>query len=298
MRKQRASRMTVISADLVVDARCLLGEGPTWDGARQRLLWLDIEGRHLHQIDAHGRHTTVQLDAEVTAVVPAVDGGLIAAVGATVAVLGADGSVGEVVAHLPPDGDGATNDGRCDPSGRLWVGTTDRSRGGRAGLFCVDATGAVTRVRAGVGLSNGIDWSPDGRTCHYVDSFTHTVQNLHLGTDGLPVGSETLVEIEAVPDGLTVDADGGVWVALWDGGGVHRYTPDGRLSTVVTVPGGFVTSCAFGGPDLATLYITTARSGLPADDLRRQPHAGGLFAVGVGRHGCGYTAFGSTTGRS
>ncbi|MEY2580784.1 MAG: hypothetical protein QOE09_633 [Ilumatobacteraceae bacterium] len=290
-------RPSSVTADLVVDSGCLLGEGPSWDAGGERLLWLDIDGRILHQLDGRGVHTTVALDRQITAVVPAADGGLIAAVGTTVAHLDEQGRVGRVVATLPPDGDGVTNDGRCDPAGRFWVGTTDRSGSRQAGLFCVDAGGAVTKVRGDVGLSNGLDWSPDGRTCHYVDSFAHCVQNLYLGTDGLPVRSETLVEIEATPDGLTVDADGGIWVALWDGGALHRYTPDGRLDRAVAVPCGFVTSCAFGGADRSTLYITTARTGLAEDDRRRQPHAGGLFAADVGVRGCGYTAFGATAGR-
>jgi sugar lactone lactonase YvrE len=287
-----------ITADLVVDSGCLLGEGPTWDADRERLLWLDIDGRILHQLDSSGVHTTVALDRRITVVVPAADGcGLIAAVDSAVVHLDEEGRIGRVVATLPRDGDGETNDGRCDPVGRLWVGTTDRSGSRRAGLFCVDSSGSSTKVRGDVGLSNGLDWSPDGSVCHYVDSFAHCVQNLYLGADGLPVRSETLVEIEATPDGLTVDADRGIWVALWDGGAVHRYTPDGRLDRVVAVPSGFVTSCAFGGTDHSTLYITTARVGLSDADLQRQPRAGGLFAADVGVRGCGYTAFGPTARR-
>jgi len=284
---------TPIIADLVVDSACLLGEGPTWDTDGARLLWLDIDGRELHQLDQSGTHAAITLDGRVTAVVPHAGGGLAAAVDCSVAHLDEQGRVGRTISALPSDGDGLTNDGRSDPRGRLWVGTVDRSGAQRAGLFCVDAEGLVTKVLDGVGLSNGLDWSPDGRTCHYVDSFEHTVRNLHLGPNGLPERVETFVTIEATPDGLTVDADGGVWVALWDGGAVHRYTPDGRLDCVVKVPGGFVTSCAFGGIDLATLYITTARSGLSAEELRITPSAGGLFAAEVGVTGCGYTAFGS-----
>ncbi|MEO7371654.1 MAG: SMP-30/gluconolactonase/LRE family protein, partial [Ilumatobacteraceae bacterium] len=210
-------RPSAVTADLAVDSACLLGEGPTWDAESERLLWLDIDSCLLHQLDKGGLHTTVALDRRITAVVPSAHGGFIAAVDATVAHLDANGRIGPLVATLPRDGDGLTNDGRCDPAGRMWVGTTDRSGSKRAGLFCVDAGGSVTKIRSDVGLSNGLDWSPDGRTCHYIDSFARCVQNLHLGADGLPEWSETLVEIEATPDGLTVDADGCVWVALWDG---------------------------------------------------------------------------------
>ncbi len=181
------------------------------------------------------------------------------------------------------------------PDGSLVGGYSHRSGEAKAGLFCVEADGSVRRVRSGVALSNGIDWSPDGRVCYYVDSLTYRVDIFHLDTDGLPTRSETLVEMDSIPDGLSVDAEGGVWVALWDGGAVHRYTPSGRLDRVVTVPGGFITSCAFGGPQLTTLFITTARGGLPEAELRSQPHAGALFALDVGVPGRGYTPFGRAT---
>jgi sugar lactone lactonase YvrE len=257
------------------------------------LLWLDVDAQILHQLDRRGAHSTTDLGRRVTAVVPEVDGGLVAAVDGGVARIDESDRTMSVLATLPAAGDGVTNDARCDPLGRLWVGTVDRSGANRAGLFCVDAAGSVIKVRGEVGLSNGLDWSPDGRVCHYVDSSAHCVQNLYLDENGLPVRSETLVDIEATPDGLTVDMLGGIWVALWDGGAVHRYTPHGVLDRVVLVPGGFVTSCAFGGPELATLYITTARADLSDVELRAQPHAGGLFAADVGVTGRGYTPFGA-----
>lgn len=281
----------VTTAELVVDSACLLGEGPTWDAVGARLLWLDIDAHTLHRLDADGRHTTVELAARVTAVVPAAAGGLVAAADCSVVHLDERGRLGTVIATLPRAGDGVTNDARCDPFGRIWVGTVDRSGAGAAGLFCVSADGTVVTIRSGVGLSNGLDWSPDGRTCHYVDSFAHCIHDLHLDGDGLPVRTTVLTEMDAIPDGLTVDAEGGVWVALWDGGAVHRYLPDGRLDRVVTVPGGFVTSCAFGGTASTTLYITTARTDLPDRQRREQPHAGGLFAADVGVPGRGYTPF-------
>lgn len=282
-------------AEVVVDCACELGEGPTWDAAKQRLLWVDIDGQVLHRLDAEGRHTAVSLDRRVSAVVPDGDGRLIAVAGLTVARLGPDGRIGPVIAALPPDGDGLSNDARCDPMGRLWVGTVDLSGEMKAGLFCVSADGAVRQVRDRVALSNGVDWSPDGRTCYYVDSLLHRVDRLHLDDEGFPIQTETLAEVDAIPDGLSVDADGAVWVALWDGGAIHRYLPSGELDRVVEVPGGFITSCAFGGPEGTTLFITSARVGLPEEDLRSQPHAGALFALDVGVTGRGYTPFGTSS---
>ncbi len=281
--------------DVAVDTASLLGEGPTWDARRQRLLWLDVDGLVLHQLDDAGSHTATPLDRRVSAVMPDVDGGMIAVAGLEIARIDEAGRLGDTIATLPSDGDGLANDARCDPRGRLWVGTVDRSGEQRGGLFCVADDGSIEQVRNGIALSNGIDWSPDGRTCHYVDSLAHCVETIHLDADGLPTHSEPLVHIDAIPDGLSVDAEGAVWVALWDGGAIHRYTPDGRLDRVVEVPGGFITSCAFGGPDLTTLFITSARDGLPDDQLRKQPHAGALFALDVGVAGRGYTPFGSAT---
>lgn len=282
-----------VNAKIVVGTQCELGEGPTWDASRQRLLWLDVDGQVLHELASDGRHVATGLAQRVSAVVPDIDGGLVGVVGLDIIRFDNLGMEGSVIASLPPGGDGLANDGRCDPHGRLWVGTVDRSEAKAAGLFCVADDGSVAQVRRGVGLSNGIDWSPDGQSCYYVDSLSYRVEVLHLGFDGFPIRSETLVSLDFLPDGLTVDAEGGIWVALWNGGAVHRYTPDGRLDRVVAVPGGFVTSCAFGGSDQTRLFITTARCGMPKADLRSQPNAGGLFAVDVGVAGRGYTAFGA-----
>lgn len=282
--------------EVLVDCADELGEGPTWDAAGQRLLWLDVDGLVLHQLDAAGHHSQTALDRRVSAVVPASDGGLVAVAGVDVVRLDETGRCGPTIATLPPDGEGLANDARCDPLGRLWVGTVDRSGAQQGGLFCVSSDGRVTQVRGGVALSNGIDWSPDGRLCYYVDSLAHRVDVIYLGDDGLPVRSAPLVDVDAIPDGLSVDAEGAVWVALWDGGAIHRYTPDGRLDRVVDVPGGFVTSCAFGGTDLSTLFITTARGGLTDEQLQANPHAGALFALAVGVAGRGYTPFGGPIG--
>ena len=281
-----------MTPDVVVDCACDLGEAPTWDAREQRLLWLDIDGQVLHQLDSSGRHTAMGLDQRVSVIVPDVEGQLVAVAGLTVARIDEVGRVGPAFATLPPDGDGAANDGRCDPMGRLWVGTVDRAKEPKAGLFCVEADGSLRRLRDGVAMSNGVDWSPDGRICYYVDSLTYRVDILHLDDEGLPLRSETLVEVDSIPDGLSVDAEGCVWVALWDGGAVHRYTPQGRLDRVVEVPGGFITSCAFGGPTGTTLFITSARVDLSEIELWSQPHAGALFALDVGVPGRGYTPFG------
>ena len=291
-------------AHLAAATRCALGEGPTWDARRGRLLWLDVDGRRLHTLtptDGTGTATasiaSIEMAARCSVVVPTAGGGLLAVSGTSVVELHPDGTLGRTVAELPPDGDGLANDGRVDPWGRLWVGTVDRSGAHAGGVFVVGADGEVTRVLTGIALSNGLDWSPDATACYYVDSLTHRVDVVDLDADGLPCGRRPLAHTTGLPDGVTVDADGGVWVALWDGGGVHRYTPDGLLDRVVDVPAGYVTSCAFGGADLETLYITTAIHDITAGHPRagddRGGRAGDLFAADVGIGGLGYTEFGA-----
>jgi len=282
-----------MSVDLVVECRSLLGEGVTWDAATSTLLWLDIDGRLLHRLHSDGRHDEVAMSSPTSVVVPTCTGELLAVSGLKVGILNDSGVIEEVLAELPPDGDGRANDGRCDPHGRLWIGTVDRSGEHRAGVFCVDDSGFVRRVRSGRALSNGIDWSPDGSKCYHVDSLHRTVDELTLDDKGFPVSERTIATFDVLPDGVSVDMEGGIWVALWDGGGVVRLSPSGEIDCRIDVPGGWITSCAFGGADLRTLYITSATVDL--DDARRRanPSAGSLFACRPGVAGRGYTPFGT-----
>ena len=281
-----------VRVDLVVNSHCLLGEGVTWDDATQTLLWVDIENSQLFQLRTDGTHEVQSLAQSASVVVPTRDGRLLAVSGLGVGFLGDDGKVRDLIASLPADGDGHANDGRCDPQGRLWIGTVDRSGKNAAGLFCVDSEGVLIKVRDGRALSNGIDWSPDGSKCYHVDSLLRAVEEMTLNSDGLPKEVRTLANFDAIPDGLSVDRDGGIWIALWDGGGVVRLTPDGKIDRRIDVPGGWITSCAFGGPDLRTLYITSARIDLDPVIAKTFPSAGSLFACDVGVSGRGYTPFG------
>ena len=280
-------------AEVAVDCRSLLGEGVTWDADTATLLWVDFDQQEFHRLDAHGHHDSTQLTRAASVVVPRVGGGYVAVVGLDVVTMDEGGRFGSLIATLPPDGDGRANDGRCDPHGRLWVGTVDRSGARRGQLIRVDASGDTVAVLSDRALSNGIDWSPDGRRCYHADSMLRRIDELRLDERGDVQDVREFARFSAMPDGLSVDEEGGVWVALWDGGVVQRFTADGQLDRTVSVPGGWITNCAFGGPELRTLYITTARVDLDADVQRRQPHAGSLFAVEVDVAGRGYTPFGS-----
>ncbi|WP_432157973.1 SMP-30/gluconolactonase/LRE family protein [Streptomyces sp. bgisy153] len=276
--------------EVAVRAEAELGEGPTWDPVRGRLLWLDILGARVHTYDpVTGRRTVRTTDQHVGAVKPGADGGLVLNLRDGVALLGPDDSL-RWLHHEPVPGRRA-NDAAVAPDGALWAGTMryDEAPGGGT-LSRLTADGTVETVLDDVAVSNGIGWSPDGRLMYYIDSPTRRVDVFdHDG--GRVANRRPFVEVETgegFPDGLTVDADGCVWVALWDGGAVRRYTPGGALDRVIELPTPRVTACAFGGPGLTDLYVTTARVGLGAP----HPVAGSLLVVpGAGR-GVAQPAFG------
>lgn len=280
------------TAEVRVTTQCQLGEGPQWDEAHQRLLWLDIEGRVLHALPSHTTHRTTQLEQVTSFIGPTRSGRLVAAGEGEVRLTDPAGATLHSLATLPMGEGTRTNDGACDPQGRLWLGTVDEDRDRSQGaLFRIDGAGEVEVLRTGLALSNGIDWSPEGRVAYHVDTAPKRIDRLELDAGGDIIVAEPFVRTELMPDGLAVDEEGGVWIAFWDGGAVHRYSPEGELDEVVHVEAGRVTSCAFGAPGTTELYITTARQGMTSDDVRAQPASGALFAVDVGVGGRGVTAF-------
>ncbi|MFE6091478.1 SMP-30/gluconolactonase/LRE family protein [Streptomyces massasporeus] len=270
------------SYEVAVRAEAELGEGPTWDAATGRLLWIDILGSRLHTYDpATGRRAVRRTEQHIGAVKPRAGGGLVLNLRDGIGLLDPDGGF-RWLHHEPVPGRRA-NDAAVAPDGTLWTGTMryDEAPGGGT-LSRVTGDGSVDVVLDDVAVSNGTGWSPDGRLMYYVDSPTRRV-DVFDHADGRITGRRTLAEIEesaGFPDGLTVDAEGCVWVALWQGSAVRRYTPDGALDRVIELPVPLVTACAFGGADLGDLYITTARVGLTEPPAL----AGSLFVVpGAGK---------------
>ncbi|MFD7457853.1 MULTISPECIES: SMP-30/gluconolactonase/LRE family protein [unclassified Streptomyces] len=275
--------------EAAVRAEAALGEGPTWDAARGRLLWLDILGSRVHTYEpSTGRRTIRTTEQHVGAVKPRANGGLVLNLRDGVGLLDPDGAF-RWLHHEPVPGRRA-NDAAVAPDGALWAGTMryDEAPGGGT-LSRVSADGTVDVVLDDVAVSNGTGWSPDGRRMYYVDSPTRRVDVFDV--DGPRIGNRRpLTEIEegaGFPDGLTVDADGCVWVALWDGGAIRRYTPAGDLDRVLPLPTPRVTACAFGGPGLTDLYITTARVGLTAP----HPLSGSLLVIPGAGQGLPQPAF-------
>jgi sugar lactone lactonase YvrE len=281
------------TAELVLDAKADLGEGALWDDKGQVLYWVDIMAGKLHIYDpAAGRDRTIAVGQPVGTVVARRSGGVMLALHHGFASL--DLGTGELEmihdpeSHLPGT---RFNDGKCDPAGRFWAGTLAMDGTPRAsGLYRLDPDLSVHKMLDGVTTSNGIVWSLDRGTMYYVDTPTSRVDAFDYDLASGEIGNcRAVVHVPAemgYPDGMTIDSEGMLWVALWGGGKVSRWNPaDGRLLQTVDLPATNVTSCAFGGENLDQLYITTARTGLPPEQLSEQPLAGGLFRADVGVRG-------------
>jgi sugar lactone lactonase YvrE len=268
--------------DVAVRGRARLGEGPTWDAAAGTLLWVDILACEVHRLDPARGDAVLRTPQHVGAAKPRAAGGLVVNLRDGVGRYAADGAFDWLATWAEEGSRG--NDAAVDAGGRLWAGTMryDEAQGGGR-LYRVDPAGEVVTVLADVTISNGIGWSPDGGLMYYVDTPTHRVDLFDVDpASGLVARRRPFVDLGRVagsPDGLTVDADGCVWVALWAGGAVHRYTPAGTLDRVVEVPASRTTACAFGGPGLRDLFITTATAGLDAEGLAAEPLAGSVFVL-------------------
>jgi sugar lactone lactonase YvrE len=240
-----------------------LGEGPHWDIATQALYWVDIPGQRVHRRDADGAHRSWEVGLPVSAVVPSQAGWLCVAAGNGFYALDEESGQVELIADAPGLPHTRLNDGACDREGRFYAGSMDNDEApGRGALYRLDPDRTVTEIFSGIGLSNGLGWSPDDRLMYYIDSLAYRVDVMDYDPETGAMGERRpfarLGSGETVPDGMTVDAEGGVWVAVWGGGVIQRYDADGTLNGVVRLPAAFVTSCAFGGPDLDQLFITTA----------------------------------------
>jgi len=276
----------------------LLSEGPRWDEERQELLWVDILGRGFHRAtltddQRPDRVRTMALDRHVGAAAPVAGGGYVLAAGQGFLFVDDDGSICQLAQPEAGNPDVRMNDGACDPEGRFWAGTMAYDESPGAGtLYRLELDGGCSTVLTGLTISNGIGWSPDGRTMYLSDSGTRLVEAFDFdGATGEISGRRTLVHVDepgAAPDGLTVDENGELWVGLYGGWAINRYGPDGSLRATVPIPAAQATSCAFGGADRRTLFVTTGRERLDEAALERQPDAGRIFAViGLDARGTG-----------
>ena len=269
--------------DPINDIRCRLGESPYWWVERQTLLWVDVHNGNVHEWSADAGSQSAHVAERVAFVLPAASGELVLGLRNGLATLkslaDADGSLEPSV---PVEADWphtALNDARCDQQGRLWFGSMDReNREPIAGLYRWDLSG-LARVVEGVSLSNGIQFSPTGDVMYFVDSWTQRLDAFEYDQATGDIGRRwTVVEVPAedgMPDGINVDTQGRIYVALYGGGCIQRYLPDGTREDTIEIPVQFPSSCTFGGTDLKTLYVTSAEAG----------HSGGgpLRSVGGAR---------------
>jgi L-arabinonolactonase len=265
---------------------CKLGEGPLWDAASRRLFWVDIKAPALFAMSPNARSPERwDMPEQLGAIGLRAKGGLVGAFRSGFAYIdldtGAVAPVGKVAAHPPGN---RFNDGHVDPRGRFWAGTMDDDERLATGdLFRLDPDGHVERFETGFMVTNGSEWSSDGRTFYFVESAQRRIWAYDFDMEkGRPGDRRLFAELDAdagYPDGLTIDADDHVWSAHWDGGRVTRYRPDGSVERVVPLPVPRTTSCCFGGADLATLFVTSATIGLDAKARDSAPLSGSVFAV-------------------
>ncbi|MFB6815220.1 SMP-30/gluconolactonase/LRE family protein [Streptomyces sp. NPDC056347] len=275
--------------DVAVPERAELGEGPTWDAATGRLIWVDILSARVHTYDpVDHRRTVLATEQHVGAAKPRKGGGLAVHLRDGIGLYDPDGTFRWLV-HDPVPGRRG-NDAAVAPDGSLWAGTMryDGAEGG-GNVTRVAADGTATEILPAVSCGNGMGWSPDGRLMYFIDTPTRRIDVLDV-EDGQAVRRRPFATVEqgaGLPDGLTVDAEGAVWVALWDGAAVRRYGPDGTLDRIVPLPVRRPTACAFGGAALTDLYISTARTGLTAP----HPLSGALLVLPDAGRGLPQTAF-------
>ncbi len=272
-------------AELILDAKTTLGEGPAWDSKTQTLYWLDILEKRIYS----GTRILAELDNLIGCLAPRKNGNLILSLSGTegrlsFADLQPDSGQLTVLATLDEPPANRLNDGKCDPAGRFLAGSMDMNEKEPTGaLYSFDGK-LVTRLLDGIRISNGLAWSPDYKTFYYIDTPTREVKafdyDLATGQIANPHVVIRVPESLGWPDGMTSDTDDNLWIAMWGGAQVTKWNPNsGKLLEQVSIPALHTSSCVFGGRDMNELYVTSARVGMSAADLKKYPFSGGLFKV-------------------
>ena len=276
-----------MNPELVVKTRAEVGEGPIWDTKTETLVWVDIIGSAIHRFDpATDENTTMQTGVHVGAVAVRSSGGLVLAAADGFRALDPDGTQ-SILAGVENDNPSMRmNDGKCDRRGRFWAGTMAYDEAGPPGLgalYRLDPDLQVSQMVDGISISNGIDWSPDDCLMYFIDSRSQTVDVFDFDVNsGSIQNRRTLIEVDAAigfPDGMTVDVQGDLWVAMWGGARIARYGPDGTSRGVFQFPVSQTSSCGFGGSGLGDLYVTSAARGISEET---EPNAGSLYRIRPG----------------
>jgi sugar lactone lactonase YvrE len=291
---------TPTDVSVAIRSRNVVGESPLWDASTQRLYLVDIPGQRIHIFHpTDGDHRTFDLPDWVTSLSTRAQGGLVLSTRKNFAFYDPDSGHLEILDDPEPDRIGNRfNDGKCDRQGRLWAGTMGAEDwfAATGALYRFDPDRRITRMQDEVKCSNGMGWSPDGRTMYHTESFRYAIFAFDFDPgSGEIAGRRPFVQLDpearGFPDGLTVDREGFVWSAQPVYGRIVRYGPDGEIDRIVDLPVSRGTGCAFGGPDLETLYITSATETLTDAQIAEEPLAGSVFACTPGVRGIAETPF-------
>jgi sugar lactone lactonase YvrE len=280
-----------ITIDLALRGKALLGESPVWSVKEQAMYWVDIHRPSVLRTDFSTGQTTEWPMPTNVGSIGLRDGGLVAAMRTGFVLLDLNGKIVKTLAEpIAGTKDLRFNDGRVDRRGRFWAGTVQEKRvPGLAALYRLDADGHAREMQSGFTVANGSSWSPDGKIMYFADSWVRKIYAYDFDVDAGSIANRRVFaefgENEGIPDGAAVDTDGCYWIAHFDGGRVTRYTPRGKIDRVIEMPVIRPTSCCFGGPDLRTLYITSASFNLSEDQLRAFPLSGSIFVLDPGAQG-------------
>jgi sugar lactone lactonase YvrE len=274
-----------MNLEIAVKSNNILGEGPVWSSQENALYWIDIQQKQLLRWkDSETEVDIWDMPSEIGSFALRDAGGFVVALRDGLAFFDKDRREINYICRLESDiSEIRFNDGKCDRIGRFWVGTMDEEvLNRRASLYCLDKSLNCNKVKESIGISNGLGWSPDNKIFYYTDSADHTIYAFDFDMDSGNISSERIfvkTNNSYTPDGLTVDSEGYVWSAMWDGWKIVRYAPDGQVDTEIRLPVQRPTSCTFGGENLDFLYITSARIDLKEIDMLEQPFAGNIFRL-------------------
>ena len=294
----RSPDSTASALRCALDVRASLGECPVWSAAEQALYWVDINAPSLNRFDpATGSNRAMPMPSSIGCFALRKRGGFVVALRDGIWLAQPDGKLERKVVAAPYDpAHHRFNDGRCDPQGRFFAGTMNEKRDGPSGaLYRIDADFSIAEIFGNVTISNGLAWSPDGRTMYHVDTPTLTISAYDFdAASAMPSKRRVFARFETAtdrPDGAAVDSEGCYWIALYRGGRVVRLSPAGNVLASFALPAMCPTMCAFGDADLKTLYVTSARQQRDAAELERLPQSGGIFAMRVDVPGLPEPAF-------
>ena len=277
---------------------CELGEGPVWDDRKDELLWVDVHQHHLHFLATNGSRETHSFNQMISFALPCLDDSYI--IGLQEGIFRYHRNTKDLAeihnpeVHLPSN---RFNDGKCDPFGNVWAGTMSLDlQANQGSLYKMDQNLHITKQFGPVSISNGLAWNQELKRMYYVDSPSRTIYSWEYdeSTESLdaPLNTFQTPKEMGFPDGMTIDQEGMLWIAHWDGGCVGRWHPElGQLITKVDIPAPRVTSCTFGAKEMTTLYVTTARVELSQEQLSQFPLSGSVFAIDTNTKGSSVSLF-------